>query len=91
MSSISRTNWARVDALTDAEIDTSETPPLTEEFFDKAQWRDPSGALKVRVPIDPETLAWFEAQGERAEQQMAAALRLYAEVQKATAALKQTA
>lgn len=91
MSDISKKNWARVDALTDAEIDTSETPALTEEFFRKAQWREPSGALEVRVTIDPETLAWFQAQGERAEQQMAAALRLYAEVQKATAALKQAA
>ena len=85
MSNTSKTNWARVDALTDAEIDTSETPPLTEAFFRKAQWRDPSGAFQVRVAVDPETFAWFQAQGERAEQQMAAALRLYAEVQKATA------
>lgn len=91
MNDPSRTNWARVDALADEEIDTSEVPPLAEEFFRRAQWRDPSGLRKVRVAIDPETLAWFQAQGEAAEQQMAAALRLYAEVQKATAGRKDSA
>lgn len=91
MSSTSKTNWARVDALTDEEIDTSEAPPLADRFFRTAQWREPSGLLKARVSIDPETLAWYQAQGESAEQQMAAALRLYAEVQKATAASAQTA
>lgn len=91
MSSTSKTNWARVDALADEEIDTSEAPPLADGFFRAAHWREPSGLMKVRVSIDPETLAWFQAQGEGAEQQMAAALRLYAEVHKTTAARKQTA
>lgn len=91
MNIASRTNCARVDAMPDEEIDTSEVPPLSEEFFRQAHWREPSGLLKVRVSIDPETLAWFQAQADRAEQQMAAALRLYADVQKATAALEQTA
>ena len=91
MSSTSKTNWARVDALADEEIDTSEAPPLADGFFRAAQWREPSGLLKVRVSIDPETLAWFQAQGEAAEQQMAASLRLYAEVQKTTAARGQSA
>lgn len=41
MSNTSRTDWARIDAITDEQIDTSDIPPLSEEFFAKAQWRFP--------------------------------------------------
>jgi hypothetical protein len=37
----SETGWARVDALTDATIDTSDIPPLTEDFFARATVRVP--------------------------------------------------
>lgn len=37
----SRTDWARVDAMTDEEIDTSDIPPLTDEFFKNATLRMP--------------------------------------------------
>ena len=83
MSNTSRTDWARIDAMTDEEIDTSDIPPLSEEFFAKAQWRVPTSSLTVTVRVDPETLAWFQSQGETAEQRMAAALRIYAEAHKA--------
>jgi hypothetical protein len=39
--STSRTNWARVDALTDEGIDTSDVPALGEEFFSQAKWLKP--------------------------------------------------
>ncbi|HWN10246.1 MAG TPA: hypothetical protein VNO50_13430 [Pyrinomonadaceae bacterium] len=32
----SETDWARVDRMTDAEIDTSDIPPLDDAFFDRA-------------------------------------------------------
>ncbi|MBC7973008.1 MAG: hypothetical protein H7Z11_23275, partial [Verrucomicrobia bacterium] len=38
------------------------------------------------VQVDPETFAWFQAQGESAEQQMSIALKIYAEAHKAYAA-----
>jgi hypothetical protein len=37
----SKTDWARVSALTDAEIDTSEIPPLDASFFSRARLRLP--------------------------------------------------
>ncbi len=42
MNDISKTDWAKVDALTDAEIDTSDIPPLTEKFFAKSRWWKPA-------------------------------------------------
>jgi uncharacterized protein (DUF4415 family) len=85
MNNTSRTNWERVDALTEDEIDTSDIPPLTEEFFSKSQWRTPISSFNVLVSVEPETLAWFQEQGEDYEKRMAAALRIYAEAHKQSA------
>jgi uncharacterized protein (DUF4415 family) len=82
MSNSSRTDWARIDAMGDDEIDTSDIPPLTEEFFAKATLRMPQTHIKISVQVDPETFAWFQAQGKNAEQQMAIALKIYAEAHK---------
>ncbi len=95
MSGSSRTNWERLDALTDAEIDTSDSPPLSEEFFAKSQWLMPGESLsgeslsrhtvKVELQLDPKILAWFQSQGQDYERRMLAALRLYAEAHQAVA------
>ena len=79
MSNTSKTNWEKVDSLTEEEIDTSDIPPLTEEFFSKSRWWKPVAPLNVLVKVDPTTFAWFQAQGEGSEKKMAAALRIYAE------------
>ena len=92
MSNISRTDWSRIDAMTDEEIDTSDIPPLSDEFFLKAKLRMPSplATATVAIRIDSETLAWFQSKGEKAEQHMAAALRIYAEAQKNAALMSQS-
>ncbi len=82
MNSTSKTNWDKVDALTAEEIDTSDIPPLTEEFFDNSRWWQPKEPMSVLVKVDPVTLSWFQSQGEDYEQKMAAALRIYAEAHK---------
>jgi uncharacterized protein (DUF4415 family) len=82
MNNTSKTNWDRVDAMTEAEIDTSDIPPLTAEFSRKSHWWKPMTSLNVLIQIDPETLDWFQSQGENYEQKMAAALRIYANAHK---------
>ena len=83
MNNTSKTDWARIDAMSAHEIDTSDIPPLTDEFFAKAKLRMPSSSLAtVAIRVDPETLSWFQSKGEEAEKHMAAALRIYAEAQK---------
>ncbi|WP_017654944.1 hypothetical protein [Fortiea contorta] len=83
MNNTSKTDWARIDAMNDEHIDTSDIPPLTDEFFSKAQLRLPKSPLTITVQVDPETFAWFQTQGETAEQQMSVALKIYAEAHKA--------
>lgn len=69
--------------MSDEDIDTSDIPPLTDEFFSNAKLRLPSSSLAtVAVRIDSETLSWFQSKGKEAEQHMAAALIIYAEAQR---------
>ena len=82
MNNTSKTNWEKLDSLTEEEIDTSDIPPLTEEFFRKSRWWKPVEQLNVLVQIEPKTLAWFQAQGEDYEKKMAAALQIYADAHK---------
>ena len=65
MSNSSKTDWSRIDAMTDEDIDTSDIPPLDDEFFAKAELRMPASEVSVvAVPIDAETLSWFQAKGQ---------------------------
>jgi uncharacterized protein (DUF4415 family) len=89
MSNTSKTDWARIDAMSDDDIDTSDSPPLTDEFFSKAKLRIPSALATVAIRIDSETLAWFQSKGEEAEQHMAAALQIYAAAQKNVVNIRQ--
>lgn len=68
MSNTSKTNWARIDAMTDEDVDTSDIPPLTEDFFTKAELRMPNTPVEVVIQLDAETYAWFKAQGTSAKQ-----------------------
>lgn len=82
-ANISKTDWTRVDAMTDEEIDTSDSPVLTEQFFSRAKpWSPVKSKPQISVTVDAETLAWFEEQGPDSERHLAAALRIYAEAQK---------
>jgi hypothetical protein len=52
MNNISRTDWDKIDAMSDDEIDTSDIPPLTDEFFAKAKLRMPS-STPIAIRVDP--------------------------------------
>jgi hypothetical protein len=47
MKNTSKTNWAKLDALSEAEIDTSDIPPLTEDFFNKSRWWKPVSPINA--------------------------------------------
>ncbi len=79
MKKPSETDWARIDALTDENIDTSDIPPLTEAFFARAVIRPPRRIITVTLPVDADIWEWFKAQGQEYEQRVNAALRIYAE------------
>lgn len=57
MDNTSKTDWDRVDAMTEEEIDTSDIPPLTDELFVNSRWWKPKNPLSVLVEVDPSTLS----------------------------------
>lgn len=75
----SQTDWARLEAMTDDDIDTSDIPPLDEKFFATAKLRMPNDKVSVLVNVDKETRDWYESQGIEAKDLMSAALKIYAE------------
>ena len=75
----SETDWTRIDQMTDEDIDTSDIPPLDDEFFARAEWRMPVKKKTVTLSVDSEVLKWFESQGADFQQRINAALRIYAE------------
>ena len=69
--------------MRDEDIDTSDIPPLTDDFFKHAKLRLPEQRVTTTLQIDADVLHWYKAQGEDYEQRLNAALRLYAEAHKA--------
>jgi uncharacterized protein (DUF4415 family) len=81
MNKHSETDWDRIGAMTDDEIDTSDLPALTDTFFKRARIRMSKHPLTIQV--DSDVLDWFTAQGDDYERRINAALRIYAEAHKA--------
>ena len=74
----SLTDWARVDNVTDEDIDTSDIPPLDDAFFANATLRMLEA---VPVHVDADVVAWFRQQGGSYREQMNAILRSYMTLQ----------
>lgn len=85
-SNKSQTDWERLDAMTDEDIDLSDCPEITPELFAKAVVRRglPSAKNKAQVTlrIDSDVLDWFKAQGHGYQTQINTLLRAYMEAQR---------
>jgi len=87
ISNKSQTDWARLDALRDEDIDLSDTPEITPEMFAKAIVRrglkpvPPKAQVTLR--LDRDVLEWFKEQGRGYQTHINALLRAYMEAHKA--------
>ena len=59
LKNTSQADWAKIEALTDEEIDTSDIPPLDQRFFANAKLRMPKGKVAVVVSVDEDVSEWF--------------------------------
>jgi uncharacterized protein (DUF4415 family) len=57
----SETDWARVDAMTDEDIDYSDIPELGDEFFEKAVFVPAKKLVTMR--LDADVLVWLKQNG----------------------------
>lgn len=80
----SKSDWARVDALTDEEIEAAvaadpDAPPLMDsEWFKGAMLELPEQKSQIALRVDSDVLRWFRAQGKGWQTQVNAILRSYA-------------
>lgn len=75
----SQTDWERLDAMTDEEIDYSDIPPLTEEFFNNATLRIPAVQARNLIQLDADVMAWFQKQDAEYRSTINSILRRYIE------------
>lgn len=78
----SKTDWARLETMTDEEIDTSDIPPLDNDCFAKGELRLPKQKPMISIRVDADVLEWFKAQGPGYQTRINAVLRLYMDAQR---------
>ncbi len=83
----SQTDWARVDAMTDEELEAS-IDYEEEGEFDISQGMPgiPGWDNHLMVRVDPDLMAWFKAQGNGYNTRVNAVLRDYVEAQRRASA-----
>lgn len=77
-----RTDWARLEKMTDDDIDFSDIPPQGDDFFKNAILWTPPTKSAITIRIDPDVLAWFKKKGRGYQTRINAVLRMYVEAQK---------
>jgi len=78
---LSRTNWNKVDAQKNSDIDVTDIPELDAEFFKSAELRMPTKKDSITVRLDSDVLNWFRKQGKGYQTRINAVLRTYMEAQ----------
>jgi uncharacterized protein (DUF4415 family) len=79
LNSTSRTNWSALESKSEENIDYSDIPPLTDDFFERATLRIPADKANNLVQLDPDIKQWFESQGKQYETLINKVLRQYME------------
>ena len=81
----SQTDWKRVDAQQDEDIDFSDCPEITPEMFAKAVIRKGLKPVlrkaQVTLRLDADVLTWFRNQGKGYQTRINELLRAYMEAQ----------
>ncbi len=75
----SETDWARVAAMTDADIDLSDVPEISAERIRAGKLRLPGGRVMLRSVIPGDLDSWLDSTGEPRDEVVARALREYRE------------
>lgn len=71
------TDWKALDAMTDSDIDYSDTPELSEKFWANAKLADPGNKVPISMRVDANMLAWYKAHGGRYQKLMHEVLKQY--------------
>lgn len=76
-----KTDWDRLDSMTDEEIDYSDIPPLGDDFFARERVVITPAKRAEYVRLDPDLRAWFEEHDKDYPALINLVLRKYVEIQ----------
>lgn len=83
ISNKSLTDWERLAAMDDEDIDLSDIPELTPEMFAKAVvkrgLKDKETKAQLTIRVDQDVLKWFKSQGRGYQTRINSLLRAYME------------
>lgn len=83
ISNKSQTDWARLEAMGDDDIDLSDIPELTPEMFAKAVVKrglnEKENKAQLTIRVDQDVLTWFKSQGRGYQTRINTLLRAYME------------
>jgi uncharacterized protein (DUF4415 family) len=85
----SETDWQRLDAMTDQDIDLSDCPEVTPEQFASSVVRRrglpvAQNKAQVTLHIDSDVLEWFKSRGRGYQTQINTLLRAYMEAHRSS-------
>lgn len=80
--SVSDARLAELAAMPDEDIDTSDIPELTDDFWKSAKVRYPEGKERLTIRLDEDMVQWFRSQGRGYQTKMNAVLRSFYEAHK---------
>ena len=83
----SETDWARVEALTDEDIERAVAEDPDQSFWTEEDWKHarvvwPQGKAPVTLRLDRDIIAWFKLRGRGYQTRINAVLRAFVEAQK---------
>ena len=85
----SLTDWDRIDAMQDEDIDLSDAPEITPEMFATAIVRrglkPAQKKQQITMRVDVDVLDWFRAQGRGYQTKVNMLMRAYMEAHQASA------
>ncbi|HEX7909542.1 MAG TPA: BrnA antitoxin family protein [Paraburkholderia sp.] len=76
MAKATGTDWKRLAKTGDAQIDTSDSPELGSDFFERAELQVPPKQA-VTMRLDADVLNWFKEQGQGYQTRINKLLRAY--------------
>ena len=75
-----KTDWGRLDAMRDEDIDYSDIPAIPEDFdWSRATLVKPQHKKQLTLRLDAEMVAWFKRQGRGYQTRMNAVLKSFYE------------
>ena len=86
----SRTDWARVRAMRDEDIDYTDSPELDDEWFANAVLAVPVRKDTITIRLDRDVLDWFKSRGPGYQTRINAILTSYMRAQTSATAKRKS-